>query len=112
MIRRPPRSTLFPYTTLFRSVSCRESAEYQWIERSRLVDVNQFGAGFTLTRPIEVGRLVRLSIPLPHQLRCYDHFEAQPYSVWGLVRHIHVVNQEPRWFRIGVAFIGKHAPAS
>src|SRR3712207_8767710 len=23
MIRRPPRSTLFPYTTLFRSESCR-----------------------------------------------------------------------------------------
>src|SRR5260370_9197617 len=23
MIRRPPRSTLFPYTTLFRSVKCR-----------------------------------------------------------------------------------------
>src|SRR5690554_7313432 len=23
MIRRPPRSTLFPYTTLFRSCSCR-----------------------------------------------------------------------------------------
>src|SRR2546430_4097494 len=27
MIRRPPRSTLFPYTTLFRSLR-------QWIERS------------------------------------------------------------------------------
>src|SRR2546422_3101477 len=26
MIRRPPRSTLFPYTTLFRSVSISESA--------------------------------------------------------------------------------------
>src|SRR2546428_14041421 len=24
MIRRPPRSTLFPYTTLFRSCSCRK----------------------------------------------------------------------------------------
>src|SRR5687768_18206712 len=24
MIRRPPRSTLFPYTTLFRSHSCRQ----------------------------------------------------------------------------------------
>src|SRR3989454_3152648 len=24
MIRRPPRSTLFPYTTLFRSLQCRE----------------------------------------------------------------------------------------
>src|SRR2546430_13296665 len=26
MIRRPPRSTLFPYTTLFRSRSCRVAA--------------------------------------------------------------------------------------
>src|ERR1043165_6535455 len=26
MIRRPPRSTLFPYTTLFRSASCRSPA--------------------------------------------------------------------------------------
>src|SRR3712207_7727478 len=27
MIRRPPRSTLFPYTTLFRSVSGRQSVQ-------------------------------------------------------------------------------------
>src|SRR2546426_8573004 len=27
MIRRPPRSTLFPYTTLFRSVKCPSSGE-------------------------------------------------------------------------------------
>src|SRR5688572_32524282 len=27
MIRRPPRSTLFPYTTLFRSPGCRESTD-------------------------------------------------------------------------------------
>src|SRR5438309_11653425 len=26
MIRRPPRSTLFPYTTLFRTLSCATSA--------------------------------------------------------------------------------------
>src|SRR3712207_7862675 len=26
MIRRPPRSTLFPYTTLFRSWRCKESS--------------------------------------------------------------------------------------
>src|SRR3712207_7164109 len=29
MIRRPPRSTLFPYTTLFRSVSCSAVADYR-----------------------------------------------------------------------------------
>src|SRR2546430_13370348 len=28
MIRRPPRSTLFPYTTLFRSVSSMSSGPY------------------------------------------------------------------------------------
>src|SRR3712207_7473543 len=27
MIRRPPRSTLFPYTTLFRSINARTDAE-------------------------------------------------------------------------------------
>src|SRR5579872_4084429 len=36
MIRRPPRSTLFPYTTLFRSeFSCRTRARAaQWLARS------------------------------------------------------------------------------
>src|SRR3712207_7378814 len=29
MIRRPPRSTLFPYTTLFRSVTTRYRIQYQ-----------------------------------------------------------------------------------
>src|SRR3989475_1344888 len=33
MIRRPPRSTLFPYTTLFRSVRCRDA------EIARAVDI-------------------------------------------------------------------------
>src|SRR3712207_8414456 len=32
MIRRPPRSTLFPYTTLFRSF-CRAMADVQLIRR-------------------------------------------------------------------------------
>src|SRR5687768_18249700 len=27
MIRRPPRSTLFPYTTLFRSLVCQDGAQ-------------------------------------------------------------------------------------
>src|SRR2546430_7794599 len=33
MIRRPPRSTLFPYTTLFRS-------EYPWIDESKFKTVS------------------------------------------------------------------------
>src|ERR1041385_9270614 len=34
MIRRPPRSTLFPYTTLFRS-ACRARAASPWRRRCR-----------------------------------------------------------------------------
>src|SRR5258708_22213803 len=36
MIRRPPRSTLFPYTTLFRSRSCHEGWENyrEWGKRA------------------------------------------------------------------------------
>src|SRR5258708_28692926 len=30
MIRRPPRSTLFPYTTLFRSLCCAYAAGNRW----------------------------------------------------------------------------------
>lgn len=96
-------------------VVCRESADYEWAERSRLIDVNQFGAGFTLTRPVEVGRLIHLTIPLPHSLRCFDQFE-QMYSVWGLVRHVSPISsgksQEATLFRVGVGFVGKHPPLS
>ena len=92
-------------------VLCRENRDYQWTEKSRLIDVNQFGAGFTLTRPVDVGRLIQLTAPLPHQLRCFDQLE-QMYSVWSLVRHISVIQIDPVMSRAGVAFIGKRPPAS
>ncbi len=111
LIRRRARIPLTPPIRAF----CRESAEYQWTEQSRLVDVNHFGAGFTLTRPVEVGRLIKLTIPLPQQLRCFDHAEPM-YSVWSLVRHAAAIprapHQDSALFRVGVAFVGKRPPHS
>src|ERR1022692_5163298 len=46
MIRRPPRSTLFPYTTLFRSV-CNAGIDWQ---RNRLVGAARSGADRKSTR--------------------------------------------------------------
>src|SRR2546422_8550844 len=41
MIRRPPRSTLFPYTTLFRSVTAtKQNDTVYWIGTKRLFDVH------------------------------------------------------------------------
>lgn len=93
----------------------QESAEYHWTEETRLVDVSHFGAGFTLTRPVEVGRLMQLAIPLPLQLRCFDHAEPM-YSVWSLVRHASAIpmaqHQTVPLFRVGVGFVGKRPPLS
>src|SRR5687768_17931027 len=38
MLRRPPRSTLFPYTTLFRSRNAARTIEVQTAPLSRLVE--------------------------------------------------------------------------
>src|SRR5260370_25359245 len=47
MIRRPPRSTLFPYTTLFRSGKRRAGYGEQLIERLASDLTQQFGRGFS-----------------------------------------------------------------
>src|SRR2546421_5599115 len=36
MIRRPPRSTLFPYTTLFRSRGWQENGDVRGLDRAHL----------------------------------------------------------------------------
>src|SRR3712207_7281803 len=58
MIRRPPRSTLFPYTTLFRSRRFRMN-----------VIVETAGAGFVendwVGRAVSIGDEVRLRVAMP-----------------------------------------------
>jgi len=92
----------------------RDSVDHEWTEMSRLLDVTPFGAGFTLSRLTERGRLLHLTLAMPRQLRCFDHIEPQ-YRVWSLVRYVRpVIKQEsggPR-YEIGVAFTGKRPPAS
>jgi hypothetical protein len=95
-------------------VKCREAFSEDWEEVTRLIDVTPFGAGFALTRSVEVGRLLQLVMPLPRQLRCFDHIEPQ-YRIWGIVRHVRRIgdqNSAKPLYNIGVAFTGKRAPAS
>src|SRR3982074_3407916 len=68
-------------------VRCREAEDVEWTEITRLIDVTPFGAGFTLKRPVEKGRLLHMTIPMPRQLRVFDHVEDQ-YRVWALVRYL------------------------
>src|SRR5688572_31374592 len=50
MIRRPPRSTLFPYTTLFRSVHGDFQFDLALVQRARAQLLAQLGARGVLLR--------------------------------------------------------------
>lgn len=95
-------------------VECRESQDYEWDEMSQLLDVTPFGARFTISRPTEPGRLLHLSLPMPRELRSFDHDE-ELYRVWALVRHVKPLpsagHRLPR-FDVGVALVGKEPPAT
>ena len=95
-------------------VICRESADHEWTELSRLIDVTPFGARLRLKRPTEIGRLLLLIMAMPRQLRCFDHIEDQ-YRVWSLVRNLKPLDpatEKGAILEIGVAFVGKHSPVS
>ncbi len=95
-------------------VQCRESLDHEWTEMSRLMDVTPFGARLRLKRPIETGRLLLLTLPMPRPLRCFDHVEDQ-YRVWSLVRNVKLLDpasQKGALVEIGVAFVGKRPPRS
>lgn len=100
--------------TLPARVSVRESTDNGWTAKTRLVDVTPFGARFSLPRPIEIGRLLQLTVAMPRQLRVFDHIEDQ-YRVWAIVRNVKLLEQttpKDPLVEVGVAFIGKRPPHS
>ena len=93
-------------------VQGRETPDFEWNEITRLTNVTPFGAGFPLRHPTEKGRLLFMTIPMPRQLRVFDHVEDQ-YRVWAIVRYMKAsVGEKGPVFEVGVAFIGKKPPAS
>src|ERR1035437_11199908 len=67
MIRRPPRSTLFPYTTLFRSV----------LKQHHLVTLSEY-------HRLPAGDQDRLAVPLKcdwHLLAFGTHFDLPPLTL-------------------------------
>jgi len=83
-----------------------------WREVSHIESVSTSNAEFYLTRPLEVGQLILLKMPVKKALRRYD-FEKAQYHVWGIVRSC---TETPRHnlsrYHFSVAFIGQEPPAS
>src|SRR3712207_8724918 len=86
MIRRPPRSTLFPYTTLFRSGrglwgGCRERATLLVEERQAIVEQDAVDLGLQVPDQ-------RVDLLLPHGLRSEEHtseLQSRQYLVCRLL---------------------------
>src|SRR3712207_6891645 len=98
MIRRPPRSTLFPYTTLFRSgpEAVAWPGEYQWfIELGTLEELmallNESGGGLGLFAPEEDRKSTRLNSShanISYAVFCLKKQHA-PYAARSLVLLLH-----------------------
>src|SRR2546425_6101472 len=111
MIRRPPRSTLFPYTTLFRSQTIRELAEYFIAHHSTQLTAllapaaNRHGEAVTpaappraavQTRRISNRRFNRLRSVVPSPTT-----ESDPIAIIGLSgRYPEAVNIEAYWHNL------------
>src|SRR3712207_8925776 len=89
MIRRPPRSTLFPYTTLFRSQGRRPQRGPELRVRRRRGVPPVVGVGQQDDRrPVGITRVERGHGPLPHVVRSEEHtseLQSRQYLVCRLL---------------------------
>lgn len=94
-------------------VKGKDSDGESWKEVADVVSFSATGAGFYVPTECKAGTLVSLMLPLPSEMRCYDH-DKEFYRVWGLVQHCQAVMSEEddvESYHVGVAFIGKNVPS-
>src|SRR5438445_2225521 len=82
MIRRPPRSTLFPYTTLFRSRQARSSTRATW---TRWRGSLRFWRNTGRKRVHPAGRIVRACLPVFRSEEHTSELQSRQYLVCRLL---------------------------
>src|SRR3712207_7981038 len=97
MIRRPPRSTLFPYTTLFRSVAVVREVPVFLVphERSPRIDARPIGSEIAVAVRIDAGEDCERSAEHTSEL------QSRQYLVCRLLLDITPCARETRMCRAG-----------
>jgi len=99
-------------TELKTIVRVKETVDNAWKEITVVRTVSRNGAGFTLERPVTVGRLVMLVMPLDPALRAYDKKE-ENYPIMGLVQYCNEgLVDDKKAYHVGVGFVGRTMPES
>jgi hypothetical protein len=88
-------------------VQGRDSDGTTWEEMSTCEDASAGGVGLRLSRPVVLGQVLHLSMPLPQKFRQYDLTDAS-YRVYTLVRNVRPA--PGGGVRVGLLFLGKHPP--
>src|SRR3712207_7309238 len=86
MIRRPPRSTLFPYTTLFRSLTALDGAQQTML--TAVADVGARAKRIEIAEQVTTDRSLSLSSRLAETERSEEHtseLQSRQYLVCRLL---------------------------
>ena len=106
------RATDKASTELQTIVQVKESQGESWKEVTKVLTVSKNGAGFSLDRPVVVGRLVTLVMPLDPELRAYDK-KKELYPVMAIVQYCNATTVNGKTsYHTGVGFVGKKIPDS
>jgi hypothetical protein len=88
-------------------VQGRDADGTTWEEMSSCEDASPGGVGLRLARPVVLGQVLHLSLPLPQRFRQYDLTDPS-YRVYTLVRNVRPA--PGGGVRVGALFLGKHPP--
>src|SRR5256884_9186972 len=99
MIRRPPRSTLFPYTTLFRSLDETEDAgnNIAWTEAA----LYHQQEGYSPARAAEDGEDVRSRLEMGGKVAAVDYLRALEIQT-QFIRQLHLVLADAEVAAVGL----------
>src|SRR5512143_3346071 len=88
-------------------VQGRDADGTAWEEMATCEDASSGGVGLHLSRPVVLGQVLHLSLPLPQRFRQYDLTDPS-YRVYTLVRNVRPVPGGS--LRVGLVFLGRHPP--
>src|SRR3712207_7238786 len=100
MIRRPPRSTLFPYTTLFRSKAAQAAADFRATANRELSEARAEQSIVSASRVALEDRLARTTVRAP-VARSEEHtseLQSRQYLVCRLLlekKKTHLLHTDP-----------------
>src|SRR3712207_7162936 len=100
MIRRPPRSTLFPYTTLFRSRSSTAGLRAGWSAKPQAAGAPGDADGTNQVRPVRTDFTRARSRPALAPARSEEHtseLQSRQYLVCRLLLEKKKTRNTPKW---------------